>query len=206
MSTLVSRLYNWVTDKANSVKITASRMDAEFDQVVTALNRKVLCSASAPANPINGQTWVDTTNKLPKIYLDSEWKTIALLTAADIIGTIYPVGSIYVSTLSTNPGTLLGVGTWAVFGAGRTLVSLNSADADFDTSEETGGEKTHTLTIPEMPAHTHTYDRGITVNEGDGLSQRLNGYTSEATGSTGGGSAHNNLQPYIVVYMWKRTA
>jgi len=73
MSTLVSRLYNWVTDKANSVKITASRMDAEFNQVVTALNRKVLCSASAPANPINGQTWVDTTNKLMKCYLNSEW-------------------------------------------------------------------------------------------------------------------------------------
>jgi len=48
-------------------------MDAEFNQVVTALNRKVLCSASAPANPINGQTWVDTTNKLMKCYLNSEW-------------------------------------------------------------------------------------------------------------------------------------
>lgn len=73
MSTLVSRLYDWVTDKANSVKITASRMDAEFDQMVTKLNQKVLCATSAPESPIAGQTWIDTTNNLLKIYLNNEW-------------------------------------------------------------------------------------------------------------------------------------
>lgn len=77
MSTLISRLYNWVTDKANSVKITASRVDAEMDQVITSLNRKVLCSATAPSNPINGQTWVDTTNNLVKAYLSNDWVIIA---------------------------------------------------------------------------------------------------------------------------------
>lgn len=73
MSTLISRLYNWVTDKAASVKITASKMDAENDQLIIALNRKSLCSASAPGSPIAGQTWIDTTNKLLKIYLNNEW-------------------------------------------------------------------------------------------------------------------------------------
>ena len=77
MSTLISRIYNWVTDKANNVKITASRVDAEMDQVVTALNRKVLCSASQPSSPIAGQTWVDTTNNLVKCYLGGAWVIIA---------------------------------------------------------------------------------------------------------------------------------
>jgi hypothetical protein len=73
MSTLISRLYSWVVDKTNSVKITASKMDAENDQIIVALNRKTLCSASAPDSPIEGQTWIDTTNKLLKIYLNNEW-------------------------------------------------------------------------------------------------------------------------------------
>jgi hypothetical protein len=77
MSTLISRLYNWATDKANGVKITAARVDAEMDQVVTALNRKVLFAATAPANPINGQTWVDTTANLVKCYLSNDWVIIA---------------------------------------------------------------------------------------------------------------------------------
>jgi len=205
MSTLVSRLYNWVTDKANSVKITASRMDAEFDQVVTALNRKALCSASAPANPINGQTWVDTTNKLPKIYLDSEWKTIALLTAvtADIIGTIYPVGSIYVSTLSTNPGTLLGVGTWAAFAAGKVLVGIDAEDADFDTVEKTGGSKTVDASHTHGGGYTGVGSSGIGAYTGGEATYGKNHVHSIATG---GSATQSIVQPYIVVYMWKRTA
>jgi len=73
MSTLISRLYTYVTDKANALFITASKMDAENDQIITALNRKGLCSASAPGSPIAGQTWIDTTNKVLKIYLNNEW-------------------------------------------------------------------------------------------------------------------------------------
>src|SRR3990167_3473909 len=66
-------------------------------------------------------------------------------TAISVMQTIYPVGALYISTLSTNPNTLLGFGTWAAFGAGKVLVSLDSADADFDTVEETGGAKTTTI-------------------------------------------------------------
>ena len=75
-----------------------------------------------------------------------------------MLETIYPVGSIYINAgVATNPGTLLGFGTWTAFGTGRTIVGVDSSDTDFDTVRETGGSKTdsHTLTIAEIPAHTH---------------------------------------------------
>ena len=76
------------------------------------------------------------------------------VTMAEVIDALYPVGALYTSTLSTNPGTLLGRGTWAAFGAGRVMVGHNAADADFDTAEETGGAKTSSALI----AHTHVQD------------------------------------------------
>lgn len=127
----------------------------------------------------------------------------------DILDKIYPVGSIYTNAaVSTNPGTLLGFGTWTAFGSGKVLVGLDSGDTDFDTLEETGGAKTHTLTESEMPAHTHTIDTG---NQSNATNTRVGkwdgsgGEDTQTTSSTGSGSAHNNVQPYIVVYMWKRT-
>ena len=60
----------------------------------------------------------------------------------DVVGLVYPVGSIFLSVVSTNPGTLLGVGTWVAIGTGRTLVAIDSGDTDFDVVEETGGAKT----------------------------------------------------------------
>src|SRR3989304_4145898 len=80
------------------------------------------------------------------------------VTLANILSLVWPVGSIFTAVVSTNPGTLLGFGTWSAFGAGRVLVGLDSGDADFDTVEETGGAKTVTLTSAEMPSHTHTQD------------------------------------------------
>ena len=121
---------------------------------------------------------------------------------------VYPVGSIYINAASsTNPGTLLGFGTWAAFGAGRVIVGLDSGDTDFDTAQETGGAKTHTLTTSEIPAHTHN-STWLTGGSGvSGISTARNyAASTSATSSTGGGSAHNNVQPYIVAYMWRRTA
>lgn len=121
-----------------------------------------------------------------------------------IINAVYPVGSIYTSIVSTNPGTLLGTGTWVAFGAGRVLVGFDGGQSEFDTVEETGGEKTHALTADENGAHTHT----VTVLSG-GSGTGNGGFSNTntgATGSSGLGTAHNNLQPYIVVYLWKRTA
>lgn len=124
---------------------------------------------------------------------------------------VYPVGCIYTSTVSTNPATVFGMGTWAAFGAGRVLVGLDSGDTDFDTVEETGGAKTHTLTEAEMPAHTHT-QRVMSASSG-GLSGVFRDTSSntvvddaQQTGSKGGDGAHNNLQPYIIVHFFKRVA
>ena len=75
----------------------------------------------------------------------------------EVLKKVYPVGCIYTSTVSTNPNTLFGFGTWSAFGAGRTLVGIDSGDTDFDTVGGTGGEKTHILTVAEMPAHKHKF-------------------------------------------------
>ena len=124
---------------------------------------------------------------------------------------IFPVGHIYISVNSTSPATLFG-GTWAVFGAGRTLVSLNSADTDFDTVEETRGAKTVTLTSAEsgLPAHHHgVYFLGNSSPDGS-LRETVagSGSTTSTTDNAAANavSAHNNIQPSIVVYMWKRTS
>ena len=69
---------------------------------------------------------------------------------------VYPVGSIFISYDSTNPGTLFG-GTWEVFGSGRSLVGINTGDSDFNTSGKTGGSKTATLSVSQIPSHTHTF-------------------------------------------------
>jgi hypothetical protein len=146
---------------------------------------------------------------------------------------LYPVGSIYVNaTNATNPGTLLGFGTWVEFGAGRVLVGQNASDTLFDTLEETGGSKdavvvshTHTYsgTVDLDGAHNHTlgfrqYLDGSgatggagTVGEGGDIFRTgtvgVHGHNySGTTNSTGSSGTNANVQPYIVVKMWKRTA
>lgn len=137
---------------------------------------------------------------------------------------IYPVGSVYLSVVSTDPGTLFG-GTWARLGNGRALVAVDELDTDFATAEKTGGEKTHKLVAAEMPVHTHVQNAHQHVQQvNSATTGGLSGYgvdTSTATGvnsgystaattavnqNAGGDVAHNNLQPYISVFVWKRTA
>jgi len=145
-------------------------------------------TASGNVNTTGGELQIDGTNVLEKVY---------------------PVGSIYINaTSSTNPATLLGFGTWVAFGAGKVIVGLDSGDTDFDTAEETGGAKTHTLTTSEIPSHTHTTTIGVASGGSapGALENRTpTGGVNYTSSSTGGGQAHNNLQPYIVAYMWKRT-
>jgi len=131
------------------------------------------------------------------------------------IANAYPVGSIYINaTNATNPGTLLGFGTWVAFATGRMLVAFDSSDGDYDTAEETGGSKTHTLTEAQLPSHRHTIgsndstagfggaagNQEFVQDAGSGIGTPCN------TSFTGSGQAHTIVQPYIVVYMWKRTA
>lgn len=145
----------------------------------------------------------------------------ANVNVVEVLKKAYPVGCIYTSTVATNPATLFGFGTWVEYGSGRVLVG-KSEDAEFDTIGETGGEKAHTLTVAEMPSHNHpvsgTYtDNPYYVKYQDNTTYY--GYYSDTNGGTGkymsvansvasqgGGGSHNNLQPYIVVYFWNRTA
>ena len=133
-----------------------------------------------------------------------------LVTMSDI----YPVGSIYINAaVTTNPATLLGFGTWTAFGTGRMMVGYNASDSDFNTLQETGGAKTHTLSTSEIPSHNHAITGNISRSgfsfEHHQTNARLPGETFDTnpnTANTGGGSAHNNMPPYIVAYMWRRTA
>lgn len=134
-----------------------------------------------------------------------------------ILNKFHPVGSIYMSaTLSTAAQVEAAIGgTWVAWGAGRVPVGVDTADTDFDTAEETGGEKTHALTTQEMPPHSH---RTKSVDTGTGSQGKANGTyyqggwwgnyddTTTTGGSSGSVVAHNNLQPYITCYMYKRTA
>lgn len=152
------------------------------------------------------------TNSLLKLVSAAKWRAaLGVSTQAEILAAAYPVGSIYVSTVSTNPATALGFGTWTAFGAGRVPVGYSAGDPDFGTDGATGGEKTHTLTTTEMPAHTHAggASSSLTNTTTGGAASRVTAVgpgTDWNTGSAGSGGAHNNLQPFIVVRMWQRTA
>lgn len=123
----------------------------------------------------------------------------------------WPVGAIFISSVATNPATLIGCGTWQEFGSGRVLVGQDTGQSEFDVLEETGGAKTHTLSVNEIPAHTHTYiepDAPVAASPaGTPISSSINTRTAGvATGSTGGGQAFSKMPPYIVVKFWRRTA
>lgn len=147
----------------------------------------------------------------------------------DKAAALYPVGSVYVNAVNaTNPETLLGFGTWVAFGAGRVPVGFNAADTSFNAAEKTGGSKdaivvahSHTAsTVITDPGHSHTYtfksgtggsaaggDPNSIGNASYATSTDTTGITASTTvNSTGSSGTNANLQPYITVYMWKRTA
>ncbi|BDF57924.1 hypothetical protein CE91St36_07410 [Christensenellaceae bacterium] len=131
---------------------------------------------------------------------------------ADIFDKVYPVGSIYMSVNNVNPAALFG-GTWEAWGAGRMPVGVDAAQSEFDTVEKTGGAKTVTLTGNQIPSvglqvQGSQYHYGGTTG-GAGINAGTYGANvsdGPKVTTLGGGQAHNNLQPYITCYMWKRTA
>lgn len=127
-----------------------------------------------------------------------------------ILQYVYPVGSIYMSVNNVSPQSFVG-GTWSAWGTGRVPVAVDTGQTEFNTVEKTGGAKTHTLTVDEMPSHTHRTgiqpDKAGNYNDGGSSAYVLFDQTSgKETTTTGGSQAHNNIQPYITCYMWKRTA
>lgn len=128
---------------------------------------------------------------------------------------MHRVGDIIFSTSDENPSTIYG-GTWVAWGKGQVPVGVDTSDSDFNTVEKTGGEKEHTLTVDETPSHKHDIYGGNTTTTNILTSPNNNGwitllggmaYKNDGTMTTvGNDEPHNNLQPYITCYMWKRTA
>jgi hypothetical protein len=143
--------------------------------------------------------------------------SLGVSTPAETLAAVYPIGCIYTEITGINPNSTFGFGTWVAYGEGRVLVGNGTSDATY-AAGATGGESTHVLTSAEMPAHTHPPDAAqdnfsswtndiAIADTGSGVFGMVENPTHVATtGSSGGGGAHNNLQPYIVVYFWRRTA
>jgi hypothetical protein len=206
--------------------VKGTEIDTEFNNIATAVGSKAdlsnpqfLGTPFAPtASPGTNTTQIATT---------------AFVNAA--VKVLYPVGSIYINaSVATNPFDLLGFGTWVSFGAGRVLVGVNPSDILFDTVEETGGSKdavvvshTHSaVSVVTDPGHSHlanvpsefaigaAIQSGLASNDGINMigknvltSTVSTGVTvATSVGSTGTSATNANLQPYITVFMWKRTA
>jgi hypothetical protein len=206
----------------NPLKIVkGTEIDIEFNNIATAVDSK----ADTTSPTFSGIPLA------PTAALGNN--TTQLATTAFVLQHLYPVGSIYINAgVSTNPATLFGFGTWAAFGAGRVIVGLNGSDSLFDALEETGGSKdaivvshTHTYsgTTDGVGNHTHPINRYTATGPGqNGFGGGDNGvfaatnYTGDAgahshtfsgtAASTGSSGTNANLQPYITVAMWKRTA
>lgn len=160
-----------------------------------------------------------------KHYLDS--------LEVPIIMDAWPIGSVFISVVSTDPADLLGYGTWSAIASGKVLVALDAEDSDFDTVEDTGGDKTKQASAqtfagtPSTDIVNHTHDTVVKVGTTDGnygvfdssstspgtdktittgnpKSGGVASYTPAGTNTPG--AATSIVQPYFVVYMWKRTA
>lgn len=212
--------------------VKGTEIDVEFNAIASAITSKA--DADSPtltgtplaptASSVTNNTQIATTAFVQSLI------SSAITTAK---AALYPVGSIYVNaTNNTNPGTLLGFGTWVAFGAGRVPVGFDSSDPLFDAAEETGGSKdaivvTHdhsfSASATTSSAGSHSGHSGAVTGGGHAGSGWYNGGTqfslaesvadhthtvsvSGTTGSAGSSGTNANLQPYITVYMWKRTA
>lgn len=157
------------------------------------LTKDVHYGATEPSNPATGQMFLKEVN-------------VAQL--------VYPVGAIYMSTVATNPSTLFGFGTWEQIKDKFLLAAGSTYSAG-----STGGEATHSLSQAEMPAHCHTIFAGnpsgpyytaeigfpaIMTSNGANVTKSW-GAEMCRTADTGTGEAHNNMPPYLAVYVWKRT-
>lgn len=205
-------------------KVKGTEIDIELNAIAVAITSKADTSSPTFSGTPFAPTAAAGTNT-------TQVATTAFVQTA--LQTLYPVGSIYINAaVTTNPATLLGFGTWVEFGAGRVMVGQDTGDTSFDTLQETGGSKnaivvSHTHTVTD-PGHSHAPPSGLSTPylsnsfSGDGAidssmttgpTERnpTTGNTASATtgitiNSTGSSGTNANLQPYITVYMWKRTA
>tara|TARA_R100001530_G_scaffold1847_1_gene3144 strand:- start:5946 stop:6629 length:684 start_codon:yes stop_codon:yes gene_type:complete len=203
--------------------ISGGDFNTEFLAVKTAVNSKAdLANTSQIITAATASAGTDTNQVATTAFVEDAIST----ERTTVLGNMYPVGSIFTTTNNyadaAAVASALGVGTWVAYAAGRVLVGVGSGTDNQPSPETvafsagaTGGEYNHTLTTAETPAHTHSMgtqvsfnvsldDRQVTVL--DPFWSGFGGGSARATGSIGSGDEHNNLQPYVVVYMWNRTA
>ena len=196
---------------ANKV-ISGDDFNTEFTTVQTAVNSKAdIASETFTGTPLAPTAAVstDSTQIATTAFVKNVLETY-----------IYPVGSIYMNmAVATNPGTLLGFGTWVAYATGQALVGYE-ASGTFDALDESLGAETFsgtsgstTLSTSQIPAHTHTIAIDTVSGGGSGAQTASGSEGTITTSSTGSSSAHTHttpavstLQPSVTVYIWKRTA
>ena len=233
---------NWsgkdaLSDADAAKVISGADFNSEFTTIRTAVNSKANLNGASSESfsldngtvagtltvgetlTVTGVTTIPTanagTNTTQAASTAFVTTAVAGVTAAVINNLVYPVGSIYTNmAVTTNPNTLLGVGTGVRYAQGRVLVGIADSGT-FDALNENLGAETgsHQLTINELPAHTH---RPFGVQNSFNGQQGITGnqYKSSSLTNTvplesiGGNAAHSHpvIQPSVTVYMWKRTA
>lgn len=218
--------YGTPIELADSIQSTVTcDRDSAYDFVVTIADRlestdyNLTLGKGIPSFFIDTQKSSVGVNCLPSQSDVLQLGDSAWLTAQGA----YPVGAIYLSVTDVDPAALFG-GTWERISQGRFLIGAGAnaanttdywgsyaAGAENFPSGEMGGEATHTLTVDEMPSHTHPEGPELSNTKAWGLTGTGEGANAvvdqgTTTSATGGGKAHNNMPPYLVVYMWKRVS
>lgn len=202
---------------ANCVKYDADSewiFDGGGDNDDTLVDTEIVIDSVISDNSENA-----VMNKAIKEYVDNMAETVR----QETLLAAHPIGSIYISMSVISPAELFG-GIWERTAKGRAIVGVDEDDADFSVAEREVGEKGHVLSVEEMPSHDHkgiywlgdTENGNISLNTsggnpGYGLKEWVSGTVPEAyptiyTGYNGGGKEHNNIQPSMTFYIWKRTA
>lgn len=204
-------------------KLNANWDDADTELKNLADTKANLASPALTGTPTapTAAQGTNTTQLATTEYVQTEVGAIDL-------SSVWPVGSVYINAaVATNPSTLLGFGTWVEIGAGKVLVGQDTLDTDFDVLGETGGSKdavvvshTHTASTDAAGSHQHTYTKyngdtssgyglaaGSPYDPGSALTGSAGSHSHTVTvDSAGESGTGKNVQPYIVVKMWQRTA
>lgn len=187
--------------------IIQEQLNIDWSEKENAINAKI--------NDVSDDLAIFKTETDTKFTTTKEELTALINTTINnTVNSIYPLGSVYTTLTNTNPGTFL-KGTWEQFAQGRTLVGEGTGNDGTDTQtfeiNSTGGEYKHKLTVDEMPNHTHKLQfrggQGTQPNDpyadDKPMLQGSNDYGKNVD-NTGGDGSHNNVQPYVTVYFWKR--